>query len=88
MSARHELFYHTEATLRLVDHELSEHHAVHATHAAPDVSGWKTSCTMPERSRRSMKIRPPWSRRRCTQPATRAALPARSAVSSPAQASR
>jgi len=37
MSARHELFYHTEATLRLVDHELSEHHAVHAVHAAPDV---------------------------------------------------
>ena len=38
------------------------------------VSGWKTSWTSPVRSRRSMKIRPPWSRRRCTQPATRTSL--------------
>ena len=30
---------------------------------------------MPLRSRRSMKIRPPWSRRRCTQPATRTRSP-------------
>ena len=42
-----------------------------AAKASPLVSGWKTSCSSPERSRRSMKIRPPWSRRRCTQPATR-----------------
>src|SRR4051812_25710640 len=52
------------------------------------VSGWKTSCTTPERSRRSMKIKPPWSRRRCTQPATRTCSPSRAASSSPAQASR
>ncbi len=31
-------------------------------------SGSKTTCAMPSRSRRSMKITPPWSRRRCTQP--------------------
>ena len=39
---------------------------------------------MPERSRRSMKISPPWSRRLCTQPETRAGAPARSAERSPA----
>ena len=48
--------------------------------AAGAFSGWNTSCTIPERSRRSMKIRPPWSRRRWTQPATRAWVSARSAV--------
>ena len=37
-------------------------------------SGRKTSCSSPVRSRRSMKISPPWSRRRCTQPATRTSL--------------
>ena len=52
------------------------------------VSGWKTSCTSPVRSRRSMKISPPWSRRRCTQPATRTVSPTRAASSSPHQASR
>src|SRR3954452_5865339 len=35
-----------------------------------------------------MKISPAWSRRRCTQPATRTGSPARAASSSPAQASR
>ena len=30
--------------------------------------GSHTTCTRPSRSRRSMKITPPWSRRRCTQP--------------------
>ena len=31
-------------------------------------SGLKTICTRPSRSRRSTKMTPPWSRRRCTQP--------------------
>src|SRR4029078_2565686 len=31
-------------------------------------SGSQTTCTRPSRSRRSMKITPPWSRRRCAQP--------------------
>ncbi len=31
-------------------------------------SGWNTTCTAPSRSRRSMKVTPPWSRRRATQP--------------------
>ena len=47
-------------------------------------SGWKTSWTMPVRSRRSMKIRPPWSRRRWTQPATRASESTRSPQHLPA----
>ena len=42
--------------------------------ASGESSGWKTSCRMPERSRRSMNTRPPWSRRRWTQPATRTVL--------------
>ena len=36
------------------------------------------------RSRRSMKTSPPWSRRRCTQPATRTSEPTRSAQHLPA----
>ncbi len=56
--------------------------------ASGDVSGWKTSWSTPLRSRRSMKIRPPRSRRRATQPATRTVSPARWASSSPAHASR
>ena len=43
-------------------------------------SGWKTSCSRPERSRRSMKTTPPWSRRRCTHPATRTVSPTASAA--------
>ena len=43
---------------------------------------------MPVRSRRSMKIRPPWSRRRWTQPATRASESTRSASTWPHQVSR
>ena len=31
-------------------------------------SGSQTTCARPSRSRRSMKITPPWSRRRCAQP--------------------
>ena len=31
-------------------------------------SGSHTTCASPSRSRRSMKITPPWSRRRCAQP--------------------
>ena len=56
--------------------------------ASAAVSGWKTSWTIPERSRRSMKISPPWSRRRCTQPATRTVESTSPARSSPHQASR
>ena len=56
--------------------------------ASAAVSGWKTSWRTPLRSRRSMKISPPRSRRRATQPATRTRSPARCASSSPAQASR
>jgi hypothetical protein len=38
MAARHELYYDTEAALRLVDHELSEHHVTAtATSAEPNV---------------------------------------------------
>ena len=59
-----------------------------AANSSAPFSGWKTSCTMPERSRRSTKISPPWSRRLCTQPETRAGEPARSAARSPAQVSR
>jgi hypothetical protein len=32
-------------------------------------SGSQTTCARPSRWRRSMKITPPWSRRRCAQPA-------------------
>ena len=42
--------------------------------ASGESSGWKTTWRMPERSRRSMNTRPPRSRRRCTQPATRTLL--------------
>ena len=42
---------------------------------ASAASGWKTSWRIPERSRRSMKTTPPWSRRRWTQPATRTRSP-------------
>ena len=31
-------------------------------------SGWNTTCTTPSRSRRSMKVTPPWSRRCATHP--------------------
>ena len=39
-------------------------------------SGWKTTCTRPVLSRRSMKTRPPWSRRRCNHPAREMVCPA------------
>ena len=55
---------------------------------APEADGWTTSCTIPERSRRSMKISPPWSRRRCTQPATRVSESTRSPSTWPHQVSR
>ena len=45
--------------------------------------GSKTSCTTPLRSRRSMKMRLPWSRRRATQPARRTSRPTSAARSSP-----
>src|SRR6188474_936524 len=38
-------------------------------------SGSLTTCTSPSRSRRSMKITPPWSRRRWAQPKRVTALP-------------
>ena len=41
-----------------------------ATANSSGASGSQTTWTNPSRSRRSMKITPPWSRRRCTQPAT------------------
>ena len=50
--------------------------------------GGRRAAEGPERSRRSMKIRPPWSRRRCTQPATRISSPARAASTVPDQVSR
>ncbi len=59
-----------------------------SSNAPPASSGLKTSWTSPVRSRRSMKIRPPWSRRRCTQPATLASDPTRSDRIWPHQASR
>ena len=42
--------------------------------------GGRRAAGCPVRSRRSMKISPPWSRRRCTQPATRTVSPARRGV--------
>ena len=33
-----------------------------ANSRASGLSGWKTICVMPSRSRRSMKMTPPWSR--------------------------
>ena len=35
-----------------------------------ETSGLNTTCRMPVRSRKSMKTKLPWSRRRCTHPAT------------------
>ena len=47
-----------------------------ATSAASGAcSGLITSCATPVSSRRSMKTRPPWSRRRAAQPASVSALP-------------
>ena len=46
-------------------------------------SGSNTSWVMPSRSRRSMKIRPPWSRRFCTQPKRTTSRPMSLARSSP-----
>ena len=46
-------------------------------------SGEKTTWTSPERSRRSTKISPPWSRRAFTQPESFTSAPSRSARSSP-----
>jgi hypothetical protein len=42
-----------------------------------------TTWVIPWRSRRSRKIRPPWSRRRFTQPESRTAAPASDVRSSP-----
>ena len=44
--------------------------------ASGERSGSITSCTMPVRSRRSMKTSPPWSRRRPTQPESVSSRPA------------
>ena len=46
-------------------------------------SGWNTTCTTPSRSRRSMKVTPPWSRRCATQPQSVTSSPAWSSRSSP-----
>ena len=45
--------------------------------------GSKVHCTMPVRSRRSMKIRPPWSRRLPTHPASLTTSPTSSADREP-----
>src|SRR5439155_21302463 len=55
---------------------------------ARSVSGLNTICTSPSRSRRSTKITPPWSRRRCTQPPSTTSSPTRWAVISPARCVR
>jgi hypothetical protein len=39
------------------------------------LSGSQSTWVMPKWSRRSMKITPPWSRRRCTQPLRRMVSP-------------
>ena len=46
-------------------------------------SGWNTTCTAPSRSRRSMNVTPPWSRRRATQPQRVTSVPASPGRSSP-----
>ena len=46
-------------------------------------SGSNTTCTIPLRSRRSIKVRPPKSRRRFTQPQRVTVCPARAGESSP-----
>ncbi len=46
-------------------------------------SGSQTICAMPSRSRRSMKMTPPWSRRRCTQPSSTTGCASCSAVTRP-----
>ena len=51
--------------------------------AAGATSGSMTSWTIPERSRRSMKTRPPWSRLRAVQPEAIACAPIASAENSP-----
>ena len=51
-----------------------------ATAKSSGASGSQTTCTSPSRSRRSMKITPPWSRRRCTQPATVTVWPSRDSL--------
>jgi hypothetical protein len=43
--------------------------------------GSATTCTIPDASRRSMNVTPPWSRRRATQPARVTVDPTESAVS-------
>ena len=73
---------------RRVTHVLGAQRARRARRPRRCVSGWKTSWTSPVRSRRSMKIRPPWSRRRCTQPATRTSSPTRVGASRPAPGCR
>ena len=45
MAARHEVFYDTEAALRLVDHELSEHRSPNDSPAAPTSSPATTPAT-------------------------------------------
>ena len=49
----------------------------------PECSGSKETCVTPARSRRSTKIRPPWSRRCQTQPVSVTVWPMFSARSSP-----
>ena len=46
-------------------------------------SGWKTTCTEPSRSRRSMNVTPPWSRRCATHPHRTTSRPASAPRSSP-----
>ena len=51
-------------------------------------SGLTTSCVTPVSSRRSMKTRPPWSRRRAAQPASVTVRPSCSGRGSPQRRSR
>ena len=51
--------------------------------ASSPYCGLMTSCTIPLLSRRSMKMRPPWSRRVFTQPASVSSLPQSFSVTRP-----
>ncbi len=46
-------------------------------------SSWKTTCMTPSRSRKCMKMTPPRSRRRCTQPISSTRAPASAALNWP-----
>ena len=50
---------------------------------AGETLGLNTTCTIPNRSRRSTNTSPPWSRRRSTHPASSTGLPTKLLFSSP-----